>query len=124
MAEIPWLARLTHPLVFFGASVAAYEGTVGTALVVGKHSETTVLLLCLSMAVVILAAMATVALLVYKKPEHLMLTQQDTIGLELLTAQRIRDAAGLLLKADPPQTATELLLLLDEIEAALTGKSE
>ncbi len=42
--DIPWLARLTHPLVFFGAVLAVYEGTIGTALPIGKHSDSTVLL--------------------------------------------------------------------------------
>ena len=67
---MPWLARLTHPFVFFGAALAIYEGTIGTALLVGKHSDSTVVWLCISMAVVILAAIGTVAVLVFKKPQQ------------------------------------------------------
>lgn len=122
--DFPWLARLTHPLVFFGAALAVYEGTIGTALLIGKHSDSTVLWLCVLMAVVILAAIVTVAILVFKKPQHLMLTQQDTIGEELRVAARVRQATRLLVEAPKPKTPAELLQLMDKIEAALAEVTE
>ena len=118
--DVPWLTRLTHPLVFFGAALAIYEGTIGTALLVSKHSDATVLWLCLLMAVVILVAMATVALLVFKKPDHLMLTLQDTIGVELRNIERIREATRLLVQSPKLGTANELLELMDKVEAILS----
>lgn len=123
-ADIPWLARLTHPLVFFGAALAVYEGTIGTALLIGKHSDSTIIWLCVLMAVVIIAAMGTVALLVFKKPEHLMLTPQDTIGEELRITSRVRKATKLLVAMEAPKTPSELLELMDDLEAVLLGGAE
>ena len=121
--DVPWLARLTHPLVFFGAALAVYEGTIGTALLMGQHSDSTVVWLCVLMAAVILAAMAMVAVLVFKRPHHLMLGQQDTIGEEVIVAQRVRKATRLLLEAPKPTTPIELLHLMDKIELTFTEEA-
>jgi hypothetical protein len=120
--DLPWLARLTHPLVFFGAVIAAYEGTIGAALLVGNRSDTTVLWLCASMAVVILAAMATVAFLVFKMPQHLMLMQQDKLRVEIEIAGRVRAAARLLLESPVPTSPGELLELMTKVEQILAGE--
>jgi hypothetical protein len=122
--DVPWLARLTHPLVFFGAALAVYEGTIGTALLVGKHSDQTVLWLCVLMAVVILAAMGLVAILIFKTPQHLMLNQQDTIGEGIRIARRVRDATRVLMEAEKPKTPTELFDLMAKIEAVLSEEGE
>jgi hypothetical protein len=118
-ADVPWLARLTHPLVFFGAALAVYEGTIGTALLDGKHSDATVIWLCVLMALVILAAFVTVGIIAYKRPQHLMLTQQDTIGQDVLIAAKVRKATRVLVESPRPKTPKELLELMDEIESVL-----
>lgn len=119
-----WLARLTHPLVFFGAALALYEGTIGTALMVGRLADWTVIWLCVSMGVVILAAMAFVAVLAFKKPQHLMLSQQDSIGQELDRNARLRAAAKLLVEAPKPKTPKELLELLSKVETVLENRAQ
>jgi hypothetical protein len=119
--DIPWLARLTHPLVFFGAALAVFEGTIGTALLKGNHSDQTVIILCSLMAFVILAAIGTVAVLVVKKPRHLMLTTQDTIGEELADVRRVRSVARMMMASQPPNNPTELFELLDKAEKMLSS---
>ncbi|WP_263378452.1 hypothetical protein [Granulicella paludicola] len=120
-SDISWLARLTHPLVFFGAALAVYEGTVGTALLVGKHSDATVITLCLSMAVVIVAVTVTVAILVFKKPQNLMLMQQHTIEKQLEDTTRIRRATALIMTTPKPRSGADFLRLTEQVEAILSG---
>lgn len=122
--DIPWLARLTHPLVFFGAALALFEGTIGTALLLQHHSDTTVIWLCAMMAVVILSAIVTVAILVVKRPQGLMLTQQDAIGEDIDVTRRARDAARILVETPKPRTPAELLQLLERIERTLSGTED
>lgn len=121
--NMPWLARLTHPLVFFGAAIAVYEGTIGTALLAGKHSDATVIWLCVMMAIVILAAMGTVAVLVFKRPANLMLTQQNVIGKDWEQVSRVKAATKFLLNTAAPETPAALLDLMDGIEAILSGEN-
>jgi hypothetical protein len=122
-SDFLWLARLTHPLVFFGAALAIYEGTIGTALLTGKHSDATVIWLCVAMGTVILAAMGIVAILVFKKPQHLMLSQQDSIRKELRQNARMRAATKVLVQSPRPRTPQELIDLMDKIEKALSGEA-
>jgi hypothetical protein len=111
--------------VFFGAALAIYEGTIGTSLLTGKHSDATVIFiwLCVAMGTVILAAMGMVAILVFKKPQHLMLSQQGSIGEELKRNTRMRAATKVLVQSPRPRTPQELLDLMDKIEVILSGEA-
>jgi len=122
--EMTILARVTHPLVFFSATFVVYEGTIATALVTGKHSDTTVIILCSLMALVIITASILVTILVIKKPRHLMLTQQDTIGDDIKATERVTQATRLLLERPKPKTPTELLTLMEEVKVTLSGEPE
>ena len=121
--DIAWLARLTHPLVLFGAIIAGVEVGVATALS-QKRSDETVIWIFGIMAVVVLAIGIIVAFLVVKHPRALMLTQQETIGADIDVARRARKGARILMSAPKPRTATELFSLLDQIERALSGNEE
>jgi len=99
--------------------LSVYEATIGCALVTGKHSDETTIFLCVLMAVVIIAALVIVAVLVFKKPWHLMLVQQDSIPNEVLRTKRIREALQIIVETPKPSTPAELLALMDRMEGTL-----
>jgi hypothetical protein len=121
--DIPWLARLTHPLVFFGAAIAVCESAIAAGLL-KAHSDETILKLAGIMAVVAISAIVLVGILVFKKPQHLMLTQQDTIGEEVRVARRIQRATRLMMEAEKPTTPGELFALMAKMEAILSGEDQ
>jgi heme A synthase len=117
--DISWTARLTHPLVFFAGALIVCESVIGTALL-RSHSDEAIFKLSVVMAIVIIAAMAFVAFLVFTKPKHLMLSQQDTIADDLRLVERIRDVAIIFENPERPRNFEDLMALMRQAEDKLT----
>lgn len=96
------LGQLKYPLVFFGLALLIVETTLGSVLALNELSETAILSVVAWMGILFLTTVGIVAFLVYKVPQHIMLTSQEsTEEIELLRErlERMRRVETMVIRA-------------------------